>query len=438
MTNDVNEALGELQRGFAEFKKTHEQQIAEMKRAGGPDPLIEEKLKKIGGSLDDLSEQVVKAGKSAEEKSAELEAEIGRLRAMGGPGGGGAAQFDVKSFNAHRKSIGITGPDVTADEAAAYGEAFVSFLRKGDPHTDAERKTLSVGSEPDGGYLVTPNVSGRLVTRVFETSLMRLEANSQTIGTDALEGGRDIGEASAGWVGETDARVVTNTPQIGVWRIPTHEMYAMPDATQKMLDDANMDVEGWLAMKVGDKFSRMENAAFVTGSGSGQPRGFTTYPTVTTVDDTRAWGQFQHVATGVSGDWTASNPADKLMELVAAMKAAYLANAKWYAKRLTVNGMRKFKDSTGQYLWQPSVAKGVPDTFLGYDVVRMEDMPTIAANSLSVAFGDMRQTYQIVDRAGVRVLRDPYTAKPFVRFYTSRRVGGDVLHFETLKFLKFA
>ena len=306
---DVAAQIETMNRAFDEFKATHARELAEIKRTGAPDPLTTEKLTKLNATMDTLSESVASAGtavKSLESKNADLEAEIGRLKALGIPTGGPDGAIDVKSFNAHRKSRGIDGGEVSADEAQAYQNQFRAFLRKGDPVTEVERKAMSVGSDPDGGYLVTPSLSGRLVTRVFETSLMRGEASSQTIGTDALEGSRDIGEGSAGWVGETDSRVVSSTPQLGVWRIPVHEMYAMPDATQKALDDANMDIEAWLAGKTGDKMGRIENTAFVVGTGSNQPRGFATYPTSTTADASRAWGTFQHRATGVNGDYAST------------------------------------------------------------------------------------------------------------------------------------
>jgi HK97 family phage major capsid protein len=449
MSDDIKDLLIEQKKTFEAFKAANDDRDAQIKKLGAADTVTADKVEKIDAELTALADRIKAAVTDAEKKAgervedverklADLEKAYGRLQAQGQGGPGASGEIDVKTFNAHRESRGLRG-SVDADEAKAYNDAFLAHLRKGDPHTDAERKAMSVGSDPDGGYLVTPNISGRMIVRVYETSEMRAYADSQTIGTDAMEGSKDINDASAGWVGESDARVVSSTPQLGVWRIPVHEMYAMPDATQKALDDANMDIEAWLAAKTGSKFGRMENTAFVAGSGNLQPRGFTTYTTAATADASRAWGTFEHIVTGASGAFVSGvTQADCLLNTVGALKAAYLPNARWFLKRLTLTDVRKLKDTTGQYLWQPSLMKDAPDTLLGFPVVRMEDMPAVGAGSLSIAFGDMRQTYQIVDRAGVRVLRDPYTAKPYVRFYTTRRVGGDVLHFESMKFVKFS
>jgi HK97 family phage major capsid protein len=439
VADEIKELIEQQGKAFAEFKAANDAMQTEVKRLGSADVVLTEKVEKLNGALTTLSDAIetaTKAEKLRAEQFDEMERKLGRLDT--GKRGDDDTVIDVKSFQGHRMSRGLQG-EVTEAEAVEYQKAFGRFLRKGEGFSDAERKAMSVGSDPDGGFLVTPDMSGRTVTRIFDTSDMRRFANSQTIGTDALEGSKDLNEASAGWVGESDTRSVTSTPQVGTWRIPTFEQYAMPDATQKMLDDANMDVEAWLAGKVADKFQRIENAAFVVGTGVNQPRGFATYSTAATADGSRTWGVFEHIATGTSGDFTSGvTQADCLFNIIHRTKPMYLQNGTWFMPRLLTADIRKMKDTTGQYLWQPSMQKGEPDMLLGYPLAKFEDMAAKAAGSLSIAFGDMRATYQIVDRAGIRVLRDPYTAKPFVRFYTTRRVGGDVIHFEALKFVKFA
>jgi HK97 family phage major capsid protein len=439
VADEIKELIEQQGKAFAEFKAANDAMQTEVKRLGSADVVLTEKVEKLNGALTTLSDAIetaTKAEKLRAEQFDEMERKLGRLDT--GKRGDDDTVIDVKSFQGHRMSRGLQG-EVTEAEAVEYQKAFGRFLRKGEGFSDAERKAMSVGSDPDGGFLVTPDMSGRTVTRIFDTSDMRRFANSQTIGTDALEGSKDLNEASAGWVGESDTRSVTSTPQVGTWRIPTFEQYAMPDATQKMLDDANMDVEAWLAGKVADKFQRLENAAFVVGTGVNQPRGFATYSTAATADGSRTWGVFEHIATGTSGDFTSGvTQADCLFNIIHRTKPMYLQNGTWFMPRLLTADIRKMKDTTGQYLWQPSMQKGEPDMLLGYPLAKFEDMAAKAAGSLSIAFGDMRATYQIVDRAGIRVLRDPYTAKPFVRFYTTRRVGGDVIHFEALKFVKFA
>jgi HK97 family phage major capsid protein len=211
-----------------------------------------------------------------------------------------------------------------------------------------------------------------------------------------------------------------------------------PKATQNLLDDAATNVESWLADKVGSKFGRFENKEFVTGAAN-KIRGFVLgYPVA--LDDGSGsvpWGTIGYVATGVAGDFAAAAKGDKLYDLMGALKNDYLINAAWFTRRSVITAIRKFKDGQNNYLWQPSFIAGQPETIMGYPVVRMEDFPAIAADSLSLAFGDLKQAYQIIDRQGIRVLRDPYTSKPFIKFYTTKRTGGGVVNFEAIKLMKF-
>jgi len=269
---------------------------------------------------------------------------------------------------------------------------------------------------------------------VFETSPMRAYASIQVISTDALEGLFDLEEASSGWVGETDARSETGTPQLGKWRIPVHELYAKPKATQKILDDAEINLETWLAQKVAEKFARDEAAAFVAGNGVNKPRGFLSY-----ADGTTLPGTIERINTGANGAFaSAPSGGDALIDALYGLKAQYRANATWFMNRATTKLARKLKDSDGAYLWSPGIAAGQPATLLGYPVAAFEDMPDPATGSLSIAVGDMRSAYQIVDRVGIRTLRDPYSAKPYVEFYTTKRVGGDVVNFEAIKLIEFS
>jgi len=438
--DDVTALVTDLGKAFEEFKSTHEREIKEIKAKGSPDAVTTEKLSKIDDALAKLSE----AKDAMERRADDLEKKLNRPGAGGGEAGE-KREAEVKAFNASLKSFaGMYGRPAPAEVAGEayddYRKGFNAFVRGGDrSFGDAERKAMSVGSDPDGGYLVPADMSGRIVTRVFETSPMRQVASVQVIGTDALEGMVDRNEASSGgWVGETQPRPTTGTPQIGKWRIPVYELFAQPEATQQLLDDANVSVEAWLAGKVADKLTRVENAAFVVGDGANKPRGLFAYDTAATADDARAWGTFEHIATGANGGFAASNPADKLFDLLGAFKDAYLGNARWVTRREVITLIRKFKESTtGNYLWQPGLQQGQPQTILGYPVTIAQDVPALAAGSLSLGFGDVRETYQIVDRQGFRVLRDPYTNKPFVRFYTTRRVGGGAVQFEAFKFLKF-
>ncbi len=336
---------------------------------------------------------------------------------------------DVVLQRRHLGAVEDRGP------VEAETKAFCTFLRKGDT---TELKGLSVGSDPDGGYTVTPVMSGRIVEKLFETSPMRQIAAIETIDSDTLEMLVDKDEAAAAWVGETQSRQETDSPEWAKVSIPIHEIYAAPKATQKLLDDSSVNIEDWLTGKVANKFSRSENTAFVNGDGVGKPRGFLTYPTDTADDDARTWGEVQYVPSGAAGAFAGSDPSDALIDLVGKMNPAYLPNSWWVMARTTLVEVRKFKSSTGDYLWRPGIERGQPDTLLGFPILLAEDMPAIAADSLSIAFGDFRTAYQIVDRHGMRVLRDPYVDKPHTVFYTYKRVGGDVVHFDAIKLMKFS
>lgn len=431
MDPELKKIVDELGRAFEEFKAAHNQQLAEIKSGRGTEAVLNEKIERISARMDELQAQ----------KDA-IEAKMNRPTF--GADQSAAEQKALVTFNvelkAHALASGKPQPaDVSADQYQAYKQAFGAWARKGDKTlTTEESKALQVGVDSDGGYLVPPDVSGRIVTKLFELSPIRSIANVQPISSDALEGLEDLDEAAAGWTGETSTRSETNTPQVGKYRIVAEEMYAQPKATQKFLDDAAVDVESWLSGKVSDKLARLEGAAFVAGNGIAKPRGFASYATAATADASRPWGTLEHIKTGVNGDFAGSSPADILFDLEAAFKPGYLAGASWVTRRSVIVKVRKFKGSDNNYLWQPGLAAGRPATLIGYPIVMAEDMPALATGSLSLALGNFSVGYQIVDRAGIRVLRDPYTEKPYVKFYTTKRTGGGVVQFEAIKLVQFA
>lgn len=327
------------------------------------------------------------------------------------------------------------GSMVDLDEFDAYAKAFgISLRRNKEMVSHEQHKALSVGEDPAGGYLVTPAMSARIISIIRETSPLRQFATVETIGTDKLEMPRDLEDVGFGWVGEQESRTETSTPQVGIANIPVHEMYAEPRATQKFLEDASVNAEAWLAGKIADRFARAEATAFINGNGVNKPRGLLTYPTAATGDATRAWGTFEHI---VSGGATTLTP-DAIVKMPLQLKEGYVAGARWLMNRLTVQAIMLLKDEENRYLWQPDFTKGVQQMLVGFPISMATDMPVLAADSLSVAFGDFGRTYTVVDRLGITTLRDPYTAKPFVKFYSRRRVGGDVVHFESVKFIKTA
>lgn len=434
MDPELKKVIEDLGRTFEEFKKTNETELKELKK-GSADFVTSDKLDKLNKSLDELQAKKDEIEKKLAERIDVIEKKANRPQ-LSSEDAGKIAE-EVKQFNIARESFEMKGDGVDEKALGEYKSGFRSYLRKGEKSLGADEfKTMAVGGDPDGGYLVTPDTSGRIVTKLYETSPIRQIADVQTISTDAMEGIEDLGEAGAGYADERSTSGNTTTPQVGKWRIPVFMIDTEPKATQQLLDDAAVDVEAWLAGKVADKFARFENNEFVNGAS--KIRGICSYTTAATADSARAWGQLEHVATGVSGDFAASAPADILYDIEGAMKTGYLAGASWVTRRSVITKVRKFKGATtGDYLWQPGLQAGKPAQLIGYPILMAEDMPTLAAGSLSMAFGNFKVGYQILDRQGIRVLRDPYTAKPYVKFYTTKRVGAGVLNYEAIKFVKF-
>ena len=352
---------------------------------------------------------------------------------------------ETKGFNialrAEYQAKGKAFPgELSTDAYKQYKSGFLKMVSgvSIDDLSGDERKAMSAGSDPDGGYLLPQSTVGATLSKIYEQTVMRQLANVQTISTNDIEGIIDNDEASAGWVSELGSRSDTATPTVGKWRIEAHEMYAMPKISQRILDDAATDVEAWLSNKVADKFARVEGAAFWTGTGVGQPKGLAAYSTAATSDDSRAWGQFEHIKTGANGAFHTTK-ADPLQELIGAFKSQYLQNASFCMRRELRTDIRKMKEATSdRYLWEPSLQAGAPDRLLGYPVYIDQYMPAKATDSLSLAFGDFKQAYTIVDRMGIRTLRDPFTAKPYVVFYSTKRTGGGAQNTEALKFLKLS
>jgi HK97 family phage major capsid protein len=346
----------------------------------------------------------------------------------------GAARFPQRS----RYFEGLSG-----DDFRNYSNGFVKYLRFGEREMNLdEAKAMSIGTDPEGGYLVTPDFGRQIITVEHANSVVRQVATELRMGSDAAEFIDNTGRPSVGWVGETQARTATDTPNIGKHRFESKEIYANPGVTQKLLDDSAIDIESFLSDGIGLEFAEEEDAKFIAGDGILVPRGFTTYTTSTATDaaGTRAFGTIQHIATGVSGDWPATDAAiyDKLVDLVHSLRPRYRQRAEWMMGTAAVAKLRKLKDGQGNPLWQTSLIAGQPDRLMGYPVREAEQMPTIAANALSVAFADWKRAYWILDRTGVRVLRDPYTNKPYVHFYTTKRLAGGVADSCAIKLLKFS
>lgn len=448
---DLIKKVGDTVKGIGEdfesFKDAHKEEIKEIKKRGSVDVITEEKIKKIDTSLHDLTEAKTALERLIETEKKEREALELRIQKMGSAASGKDIEASLKAFNLlldqNVKARPAQFPNgfspLDASGLDSYKTAFEAFLRKSSISPE-EVKVLAAGSDPDGGYLVTPDTSGRIVTKVFETSEMRQIASIQAIGTDLLEGMEDRGEAGAGYAGERTQSGNVTTPQLGRWKIPVYTIDTEPKVTQQLLDDAMVDVEAWLSAKVADAFARFENTEFVTGAAN--IRGFTSYTTAADSGSGVTWGSIGHIVTGTSGDFgsTVATQSDKLIELVGLLKARYLSNARWVTRRSVITKIRKFKiaASTDAYVWQPGLQAGQPEKILDYPISRFEDMPALASGSFSLAFGDFKSAYQIVDRMGIRVLRDNLTAKPYVKLYTTKRVGGGMIDFDAVKAMIFS
>jgi HK97 family phage major capsid protein len=399
-SSEVVEAYDAFMRAFDGYREANDERLSDLE-SRIHDPLTEEKLARIDAALDrqkDVLDQLV------------LKA---RRPAMAG---------DVDRFSPVPRE---------------HKSAFEGYVRRGDAAAimRLDAKSLSAGSGPDGGYLVPDETEREIGRRLSASSPIRAIAGIRTISSSVYRKPFATGGFATGWVGETDARAQTATPTLAEIEFPAMELYAMPAATQTLLDDAAVDLDRWIAEEVDTAFAAQESAAFVNGDGDKKPRGFLNPDAVPETGWT--WGKIGYVATGAAGDFASGAPSDRLVDLVYALKAGYRQNARFVMNRRTQAAVRKLKDADGRYLWLPPAEAGGDASLMGFPVTEAEDMPNIGTNSFALAFGDFRRGYLVVDRLGVRVLRDPYSAKPYVLFYTTKRVGGGVQDFDAIKLLKF-
>lgn len=382
---------------------------------------VTEAVDRLGRAWHEFKEENDKGRQADQEKLTKLNTEIDRL---------GRQLERVETALNRAPRDGDTSPPSEAQ--SEHKAAFLHYCRTSEAMVlrELEAKALSVGVDPQGGYLVPEVVSDRIIQTQFDTSPVRQVAMVQPISSDAIEIVTDLNDFDADWVAETQTRADTATPDLGRIRIPVHEIYAKPKSTQQLLEDAAFNIEEWITGRLADKFNRKEATAFVAGNGVGKPRGLLTYDAGT--DHTGE--QIEQVNSGGAAAVT----GDGLISLAYALKPAYRGRAVWLMNRNSTAAVRKLKDNDGQYLWRPGLAEGQPPTLLGYRAVEAEDMPDIAANALPIAFGDLREAYVIADRVNMSILRDPYSSKPYVEFYARKRVGGAVVNFEAVKLQKIA
>ena len=350
-----------------------------------------------------------------------------------------ALRLEVKQhLDQLSRRVVSAAPMAAAGRAGGAATGFADgYLRKGI-EAGFETKRLSVGIAAEGGLAVPLEIDQRIETTLKLISPIRALADVVKVGSANYRKLVAAGGVASGWVGEAAGRPETATPVFSEVLAPMGELYANPAATQAMLDDALFDVEAWLAREIAIEFARAEGVAFVTGTGVAQPKGFLTYPVATTGDATRPFGTLQYVPSGAAGAFVGTNPQDRLVDMVHALRAPYRQGAVWVMNSNTISAVRKFKDTTGDFIWKPGLLEGQASTLLGYPVIEVDAMPDIGANSLSIGFGQFRSAYVVAERGETAVLRDPYSNKPFVHFYATRRVGGALMNSEALKLMRFS
>jgi HK97 family phage major capsid protein len=402
----IKALIDEQGKAFNSFKEANDQRLAEIEKTSGQAGELQGQLEKINDELDKLDK---------------IRDEIERVEALANRPAGGQALTELDKARAEHQ------------------KGFNSFIRSGAEAglRDLEVKAalgdnLNTAAGGDGGYAVPEELDRQILSLMSVGYAMRELANSVTIGGSQYKKLVNLHGAASGWVGETASRPATGTPQLAELTPFMGEVYANPQATQTMLDDVFFDVEKWLAEELAEKFAEDEGSAFISGDGSNKPKGFLAYTTSTDEDGDRDFGTIQYRESSAVG----SLKADDIIDLEIDLKEKLLAGAVFLCKRSTLRTIRKLKDGSGNYLWQPSLQAGIPQTLNGYPIKTDGGMPTVSAGNYALAFGNFKRGYTIVDRIGIKVLRDPYTNKPYVGFYTTKRVGGMVTDSEAIKLLK--
>ncbi len=397
---EIADAQDGLLHAFEAFREANDERLAQIERRMAADVVTTDKLDRINRALDEYK-----------------------------------ATVDSLVLKASRPQRGGASP-----ASAATGEhkaAFESYMRRGEARNlhRLEEKALSANSDPDGGYLVPDEIEAQVMRALREASPIRAISGIRQVSSNTYKKPFAITGAATGWVAETGSRAQTASPTLYELAFPTMELYAMPAATPVLLEDSAVNIDEWVAEEVRVAFAEQENAAFVSGDGVNKPRGFLDYAKV--AEASWSWENIGYVATGAAGDFPASDPADKLIDFVYTLASPYRANAHWVMNRSTQAEIRKIKDGDGNYIWRPGEQAGQGATLMTFPIAETEDMPAIDTDSYSIAFGNFERGYLVVDRIGIRILRDPFSAKPYVLFYTTKRVGGGVQDFNAIKLLKF-
>lgn len=409
--SDLSEVIEKIGKGFESYKAANDERLKQIEKSGSSDPVTEEKLAKVEAEMKSLTE---------------LKDDLEKLKSA----------VDVVSLKANRPP----GAGEQSAEQIAHKTAFAKYLRKGseDNLEDLQVKALNIGVDGDGGFAVTEQLDTEIASLLQEVSPIRTVARVITVGSSDYKKLVNVHGTASGWVGETTSRPGTGTPGLEQVVPPIGEIYANPAATQTMLDDAFFNAEAWLAEEVQTEFAKQEGVAFISGDGTNKPKGFLAYATAATKDASRAFGIVQHVVTGAAAGFATSDPGDVLLDVFYSMKGFHRQNSSWMMNSESMGNVRKLKDSDGGYLWRPGLIEGEPATLLGRPIVTAEDMPGFAADATPIALGNWNAAYYVIDRMGTRVLRDPFTNKPYVQFYTTKRVGGALVDDQALKLVKLS
>ena len=328
----------------------------------------------------------------------------------------------------------VARPVLAGAAPAGRNTGFTAYIRSG---ATLEMKAFTGVTGDAGGYAIPTEIDAVIDRTLAAISPIRSVANVVRVGSAGYRKLVTTGGTPSGWASEVAPRPETGTPVFAEIAPPMGELYANPSASQAMLDDAAFDVDAWLADEIATEFARAEGSAFVNGSGVNRPRGFLQAPVAAAGDAARPFGTLQYLASGAPGDFGA-NPQERLIDLVQSLRAPYRQGAVFVMNASTLARIRKFKTADGAFVWQPSLSAEQPATLLGYAVIESEDMPDIAAGAPAIAFGNFRLGYLIAERTETAILRDPYTNKPFVGFYATKRIGGCVSNSEAIKLLRFA
>lgn len=395
---EIKRMLEEQAKTFEAFKSANDQRMKAVESRGHADPLLTEQVEKLNAALSEHQKQIDSIEKSAQRR-----------------GAGAASEADERN--------------------AKHAKAFNAFVRTGRDADLAEfQAAMQTGNDPGGGWLVPETTSTRIIEFEQNNSPMRELCTVETVANENILFPVDMDGTTATWVGETEARGETNTPLLGEVKPYFGELQAEPKLTQRMIDDAAFNIEAWLEGKIGRAFALQENAAYTSGNGAKKPKGILGHAMSANGDSARPLGEIQFIASGSSGKFV----ADKIIDLIYALKRGYRQNAQFMTSTLAVAEVRKLKDGAGNYLWQPSFQIGQPATLSGYAVVENDDMPDPAADALALVFAEFKRAYTIFDVRGVRMLRDALTAKPYVKLYTTKRVGGLLTDSNAVKVLKLS